>query len=218
VEVPSSVARGLLQQGAGAANGLNDSTYSIGTPIKKSGGNAGSLGDLDTPAPLDVPASAAPARRATPAPAALQHGDYYVTPSIEELQKLPSAKLRRVPDLVVGRVGFGEIKFTQPVDLTTLPALEDLLGGVVLFEDRYCTVYPPEFEDVKPAPGGGLNVPAVIELERCWPLDKATRLPIKDEANPKLVQHVKKLKGLAETEFIEFEAEKGRWTFRVEAF
>ncbi|GAA5851184.1 hypothetical protein JCM8547_004158 [Rhodosporidiobolus lusitaniae] len=155
---------------------------------------------------------------ATAASKPKQHGDYFTIPSLDTLQKLPAAKLRAVPDLVVGRIGYGQVAFSQPVDLTTLSSVEDLLGSLVRLEDRNATVYPEEFEDVKPPPGEGLNVPATITLENCFPLDKATRKPIRDGEHPRVQQHVKRLRGLEGTSFVDFDAESGTWTFEVTEF
>lgn len=144
--------------------------------------------------------------------------EYYSKPPLKVLLSLPPSELSSIPDFVVGRKGFGEVRFAQPVDLTTLPSVRDLYGKIVTFGDKSCTVYSDDMEDIKPEPGNGLNVPAVVVLERCWPTDKATRGPIKDPAHPRMKQHVTKLKKIPETKFIDFVAEEGRWTFRVEHF
>jgi nuclear pore complex protein Nup98-Nup96 len=159
------------------------------------------------------PTSSTPAAASKP-----KHGDYFTIPSLDTLQKLPVSKLRAVPDLVVGRVGYGQVAFSQPVDLTTLNSVEDLLGSLVRLEDRNATVYPEEWEDAKPPPGEGLNVPAVITLEGCHPLDKASRRPITDPSHPRVVQHIKRLRQLDGTSFVDYHAEDGRWTFTVEEF
>jgi nuclear pore complex protein Nup98-Nup96 len=145
------------------------------------------------------------------------HGEYYTIPSIKHLYKLPAAKLQSFPDLVVGRVGYGKVSFHDSVNLTTLSSVDRLLGDVIIFEDRNCTVYPPDYEG-KPSPGDGLNVPATIQLERCWPVSKSTREPIKAEADPKLISHIKRLRNLEGTRFVDFESETGKWTFEVEGF
>lgn len=174
---------------------------------------------IDSPSLAKSAASSEwPSRRPPPGPAAPKHGDYFTTPSLDTLQKLPVAKLRAVPDLVVGRVGYGQVAFSQPVDLSTLPSLENLLGDLVRLEDRNATVYPDEFDDIKPPPGQGLNVPATITLENCFPLDKATRKPIKDKDHPRVQQHIKRLRNLDGTEFVDFEPESGKWTFEVAEF
>lgn len=175
---------------------------------------------FDSPS-LNKTAAAAdwPARRPMAAAArAPKHGEYFTIPSLDTLRNFPAAKLRAVPDLVVGRVGFGQVAFSQPVDLTTLDTMEDLLGGIVRLEDRNATVYPEEYEDMKPPPGEGLNVPATITLENCFPLDKSTRKPIKDAEHPRVQQHVKRLRNLDGTEFVDFEADTGKWTFEVQEF
>ncbi|KAJ3816130.1 hypothetical protein F5880DRAFT_1512928, partial [Lentinula raphanica] len=72
----------------------------------------------------------------------LQEGDYYVKPKLEvQLEVLKSSgfdQLSSFKDLVVGRVGYGEICFLDPVDLTGLLKLSELLGGVIRFEDKEC--------------------------------------------------------------------------------
>jgi len=45
-------------------------------------------------------------------------------------------------DLVVGCVDYGEIHFIDLVDLTGLPKLGMLLGELVRFDNKECSVYP----------------------------------------------------------------------------
>lgn len=220
----------------------------FGTPIRRSGGSSANLAESQIGGEVPsngqqqhraqqqsisgLPSSAsASSVVATKKRAALEHGDYYTKPSIDVLQKMPASSLRSVPDLIVGRVGFGEIAFSKPVDLTTLPSVESLLGGLVVFEDRNATVYPSANDDdddhvvqedddgtAKPARGKGLNVPATITLENCFPVDKSTREPIKDRRHPKVASHIKRLKKLEGTEFVDYDAEAGKFTFTVEGF
>lgn len=191
------------------------------TPVKKSAGSSANLGeeslDMDASNATGTNGSTPLPRRSTPTPRVLKHGDYFTKPSLEVLQKLPAESLQAVSNLIVGRVGYGQVEFQAPVDLTTIGSVEDLLGGIVVLQDRNCTVYPPDYEG-KPDAGYGLNVAATITLERCWPLDKATREPIRDPAHPRLVQHIKRLRKLEDTSFVDFDAEEGRWVFRVEGF
>ncbi|KAM0787725.1 hypothetical protein ACM66B_003784 [Microbotryomycetes sp. NB124-2] len=182
------------------------SLLSTGTPVKRN--NDASGDSLNGSATKETPDRKDKARSG-------KHGTYYSMPSIEALRKMPANSLRSVKDLVVGRVGYGQVAFLQPVDLTTLHSVEDLLGGIVVFEDRNCTVYPDEME-TKPRPGQGLNVPATITLERCWPLDKSSRKPIKE--GPKLEKHIKRLQSLENTHWVDFDAETGEWVFTVDEF
>lgn len=189
--------------------------FTEATPVKKSAGSSANLGE-ESGELRNGKGDWPPRRHATAR--ALKHGEYYTKPSLETLQKLPASALHAVEDLVVGRVGYGEVAFQEPVDLTTISSVEDLLGGIVVLEDRNASVYAGDYEEDKPAPGQGLNVPAVITLEHCHPLDKATRKPIKDPDHPRLVQHIKRLKSLEDTNFIDFDVAEGRWTFRVVGF
>ncbi|SCZ98789.1 BZ3500_MvSof-1268-A1-R1_Chr3-1g05622 [Microbotryum saponariae] len=217
----SSRERGQLAESTSSA--ANESSFAgfEATPSKKSGTNSGSsLTDDSFAAQVSTTPAGWPPRR-SPASAAstpTKVGAYYTVPSLDALKKLPAASLRAVPDLVVGRVGYGRVAFKAPVDLTTLPSLDDLLGSIVVFEDRNCSVYPNDYDDDKPEVGQGLNVPATITLEKCWPLDKATRNPIKDPKHPKLSQHIKRLRGLEGTRYIDFSPEDGVWKFAVESF
>ncbi len=115
-------------------------------------------------------------------------------------------------------MSYGEIQFLEPVDLTTLAKLSDLLGEQVRFDEMECSVYPDSDGIDKPPPGSGLNVRARITLLRCWPLDKATRQPIKDEKHPSAVKHMKRLKNMKDTTFESFDIAEGRWTFTVDHF
>jgi nuclear pore complex protein Nup98-Nup96 len=148
----------------------------------------------------------------------LQEGDYSAEPGISALSKLGYEALAEVEGLVVKRIGYGEIEFLEPVDLTTLAKLSDLLGEQVRFDEMECIVYPDSDGIDKPPPGSGLNVRARITLLRCWPLDKATRQPIKDEKHPSAVKHLKRLKNMKDTTFQNFDFAEGKWTFTVDHF
>jgi len=147
-----------------------------------------------------------------------QEGDYCAEPSISTLSKLGYEELAKVKGLVVKRIGYGEIRFLEPVDLTTLTKLSDLLGEQVRFDEMECSVYPDSDGVDKPPPGNGLNVRARITLLRCWPLDKATRQPIKDHKHPSAVKHLKRLKNMKDTTFEGFDFAEGKWTFIVDHF
>ena len=197
-----------------AANQKDTDSFGSSTPVKR----------INTPVPQEKTAeetvdrnSSEPATRRSAVAKTPVHGDYYTKPSIETLRKLPASSLQSLSDLTVGRVGFGEVTFNAPVDLTTLNSVEDLCGGIVVFEERTCTVYPPDYED-KPPLGQGLNQPGTITLFRCFPLDKSTRQPITDKAHPKLISHIKRLRNLDGVDFIDFVVEEGTWIFGVPGF
>ncbi|KAG0049113.1 hypothetical protein BGZ83_006031 [Gryganskiella cystojenkinii] len=144
-------------------------------------------------------------------------GEYWMEPSLEELRKMTRSELQSVRNFRVGLPEYGSVDFLEPVDLTTVPSLSSICGHIVVFSHKVCKVYPDEHN--KPPRGQGMNVPAIISLDRCWPLDKRTREPIKfDKSNPLYAQHLKRLKRQSETTFMDFVTEKGTWTFRVEHF
>ncbi|KZP13486.1 C-terminal autoproteolytic domain of nucleoporin nup98 [Athelia psychrophila] len=148
----------------------------------------------------------------------LQEGDYWVRPDLKVLRNAPYTELSAYDGIVVGRIGYGEIHFQEPVDLTGLSKLEQLKGHVVRFDDKECTVYPDSDDADKPSPGTGLNVRAKIILVKCWAVDKATREPIKDEKHPAAMKHLKRLKNMRDTHFEGFDLEEGKWTFSVDHF
>ena len=148
----------------------------------------------------------------------LEKGDYWVKPDLHTLKKSGHDQLSACVGLVVGRKGYGEIHFLEPVDLTGLPKLGALLGEVIRFDDKECSVYPDSEEVDKPPPGSGLNVKAKLSLEGCWAVDKATREPITDPNHPSVVKHLKRLKNMKDTHFDSFDMKTGTWTFTVDHF
>lgn len=198
------------------------------TPVRRSGGSSSNLCD-DSLASATAAASLKDTdwtRQGSPAPSTsapaptisrpLKRGDYSTEPSIDVLQKLPEDKLRGVSNLIVKRKGFGQVAFQDPVDLTTLESVEDLLGGVVDIGDRFASVYGDDQD--KPAPGLGLNVRAKITLEECWPMDKATREPNRRPDPAKVSAHRKRLARIPGTTDSEFNEVDGTWTFTVPFF
>ena len=153
-----------------------------------------------------------------PSSTELQKGDYWVKPDLQTLKKSGHDQLSVCEGLVVGRKGYGEIHFLELVDLTGLPKLGALLGEVIRFDDKECSVYPDSEEVDKPPPGSGLNVKAKLSLEGCWAVDKATREPITDSNHPNVVKHLKRLKNMKDTHFESFDMKTGTWTFTVDHF
>lgn len=150
--------------------------------------------------------------------APLTDGDYFTKPSLKALRAMSKKDLSDVIDLEVGRQGYGSIQWQEPVDLSELSSVRELLGGVVVIEDREVMVYSGKYEEDKPEVGKGLNVPATVTLYKCWPLDKATREPIKSADHARTRQLINKLRKKAETTFVDYVAESGAWIFNVEHF
>ncbi|KAL2915582.1 hypothetical protein HK105_204766 [Polyrhizophydium stewartii] len=148
--------------------------------------------------------------------------DYIITPTLRQLLLMSDDDLRKVENFTVSLPTVGSVRFDVPVDLLdasptkTRAGIEQIPGTIVILQNKLCIVYPDE-ED-KPPVGHGLNVPATIELFRCWPIDKVTRKPIMEEGDPRHDRHMKKLMEMPDTEFRGFHNSTGCWRFSVEHF
>ncbi|KAG5219871.1 nucleoporin autopeptidase-domain-containing protein [Salix suchowensis] len=109
------------------------------------------LRDQRTPSRLDTnnpqARNASPVTEAQKDPTALEEGDYWCKPDLDTLKGKGFQELSSFSGLALGRKGYGEIHFLEPVDLTGLPKLGSLLGDVVRFDDKECSVYP-DVDDV----------------------------------------------------------------------
>ncbi|KAF9093421.1 hypothetical protein BGX23_003346 [Mortierella sp. AD031] len=142
-------------------------------------------------------------------------GEYWMEPSLEELRKMSRAELSKVKNFKVGLPGVGSVDFLEPVDLTTVPSLSSICGHIVQFAHKICVVYPEDQN--KPRRGEGLNVPAIISLQNCLPLDENRKPTIAAKSTPMYTKHLKKLRARNNTEFLDY-TENGTWTFRVGHF
>lgn len=159
---------------------------------------------------------ASPTPAAAPATAADNGpGNYWMRPSKEEILNMNRVQRAQVDNFTVGRENVGQVRFRVPVDLTTID-IDEIYNKIVLLETRSCTVYP--VAEKKPLVGKGLNVPAEISLQHSWPRakDKKTKLPAK--SGRQFEKHVERLKSIPDTEFINYDADQGVWTFTVEHF
>lgn len=157
-------------------------------------------------------------KKADPKRSALEDG-YWVLPPLSKLAKYTEDELKLVNNLMIGRRGYGQISYNQPVDLSKLSNLGDILGNLVVFDDRMVCVYP--HEDSKAPEGEELNVPAVVQLENCAPKEKNTRKIITDTSNPFVLVHVAKLRSNVEQrggKFITYDVIRGTWVFQVPHF
>lgn len=147
----------------------------------------------------------------------VEQTDYWCSPSIEELQKLPLRQLAEVPGFTIGRKGYGVIRFDLPVDLTTFWSdlqLELFDNTVKINKNHTVEVYPLGSVPL----GTGLNVPATITLEKVFPV---TRGKIASNSATKDLEFrlfVKKLRELKDMEFVTYDPINGSWTFKVKHF
>ncbi|KAL4202914.1 hypothetical protein AMTRI_Chr02g223650 [Amborella trichopoda] len=145
----------------------------------------------------------------------LRHPDYYTEPKIQELAAKERAEpgfCRKVKDFVVGRKGYGWIRFFGETDVRGLD-----LESIVQFNKCEVVVYMDESK--KPPVGLGLNKPAEITLLNVRCMDKKTGRQFTE--GPEIEKYKKMLAKKTEeqgAEFVTFDAEKGEWKFRVKHF
>ncbi|KAI1436247.1 nuclear protein 96-domain-containing protein [Xylaria sp. CBS 124048] len=136
-------------------------------------------------------------------------GDYWMSPTKDEIQNMNRIQRQKVSDFTVGRQNIGYVKFRVPVDLTTID-LDTICNHIVVLAPRSATVYPSSVK--KPPVGKGLNVPALITLENAFP--RASRVGKAVSIN----KHVERLKRIKDTKFENYNADTGEWSFSVEHF
>ncbi|KAM7525984.1 hypothetical protein LguiA_015886 [Lonicera macranthoides] len=145
----------------------------------------------------------------------LRHSDYYTEPRIQELAAKERAEpgfCRHVKDFVVGRNGFGSIKFLGETDVRRLD-----LESLIQFNHREVIVYMDETK--KPPIGQGLNKPAEVTLLNIKCFDKKTGSHYTE--GPRIEKYKEMLKKKAEdqgAEFVSYDPVKGEWKFRVNHF
>lgn len=145
----------------------------------------------------------------------LHHSEYFTEPRIQELaakERVDPGYCKRVKDFVVGRHGYGSIKFLGETDVCRLD-----LEMVVQFKNREVNVYMDESK--KPPVGQGLNKRAVVTLLNIKCMDKKTGTQVKEGA--RLEKYKEMLKRKAEeqgAQFVSYDAVNGEWTFKVEHF
>jgi nuclear pore complex protein Nup98-Nup96 len=147
-------------------------------------------------------------------------GDYWTSPSIKQLQNMSRQQLQKISIFTVGRHNLGQVEFGRDggVDLSTVP-LERICGELVKLEYRHCTVYGDDQE--KPPMGEGLNVPSTIHLEQSWPRSSRASSATpqgKAAAAKQIEKHRRGLANVKDTEFVDYDANTGIWTFNVEHF
>ncbi|THZ60174.1 hypothetical protein D6C86_05164 [Aureobasidium pullulans] len=143
-----------------------------------------------------------------------QIGDYWMSPSMEDLRNMSREQLKSVSGFTVGRHGVGKIEF-DPVDLSQIP-LDDIVDGIVVLQVRSATVYVSGVNT--PPRGTGLNVPSTITLENSWPRAQGGRLPVHERKGSRFDKHIERLRRVQDTEFISYDPSSGVWVFRVPHF
>lgn len=145
----------------------------------------------------------------------LRRSDYYTEPRIQELAAKERAEpgfCRRVKDFVIGRHGYGSIKFLGETDVRRLD-----LEALVQFNNKEVIVYRDE--NKKPPVGQGLNKPAEVTLLNIKCIEKKTGTQYTE--GPKVEKYKEMLKKKAEEQgakFVSYNPKKEEWTFMVDHF
>ncbi|KAL7119806.1 hypothetical protein ACP275_02G084500 [Erythranthe tilingii] len=145
----------------------------------------------------------------------LPNGDYYTEPSIKDLAAKEISEpgfCSRVNDFVVGRKGYGSIKFLGETDIRNLD-----IEPVICFNNREVVVYPDASK--KPPAGKSLNKPAEITLMNVKCISKKTGKEYVDGAEVRSYEEmlIKKTSKCG-AEFVSFDPVLGEWKFRVQHF
>ncbi len=136
-------------------------------------------------------------------------GEYWMSPSKDEIRAMSHEQRQRVVNFTVGRMNVGQVRFRVPVNLDNID-LDNILGGLVILERRSCTVYPEQ--NTKPPVGQGLNVPAEILLLHTYPRDWPNVSP------EKMHKHLRSLKRAVDTTFVSYDEKTAAWLFEVMHF
>jgi nuclear pore complex protein Nup98-Nup96 len=145
----------------------------------------------------------------------LRHSDYYTEPRIQELaakERADPGFCRHVSDFVVGRHGYGSIKFLGQTDVRRLD-----LESLIQFNNREVIVYMDETK--KPPAGQGLNKPAEVTLLRIKCFDKKTGSHYTEGPGVEKYKELLKKKAADQgAEFVSYDPVKGEWKFKVDHF
>lgn len=140
---------------------------------------------------------------------------YYTIPSLDKLVDYIREDGSCVaPDFTIGRKGYGNVYFGEPIDVAGLN-----LDELVHFRHKEVIIYPDD--ENKPPLGTGLNRKAQITLDQVWPHDKTLHEPIKDRDRLEAMNYESKLRAACDkndTRFVEYRPESGSWVFKVDHF
>ncbi|XP_022797911.1 nuclear pore complex protein Nup98-Nup96-like [Stylophora pistillata] len=146
----------------------------------------------------------------------LDRSEYYAIPPVQELnQQMDSNGDIFVDDFVVGREGYGKVKFYGRTNVAGLN-----LDEIVFFRRREIEVYPDSYPN-KPPVGEELNKKAEITLEKVWPNDKTSHRPITSPERLNLLGWQKRVETATEklgATFLDYSLDTGCWVFTVDHF
>jgi hypothetical protein len=141
----------------------------------------------------------------------LSKAGYYMEPAMETLEHMSEEDLRCVHSFTVGRHGYGKVEWTCPVNVCGLDLNRDVVIGL-----REVTVYPDHAH--RPSNGTGLNAPARLSIEQCFPKHHS---PHKGMSSEEIIKYAAKLMKANEKDgatYKNYDHVQGKWIFEVEHF
>lgn len=139
----------------------------------------------------------------------LHSSDYYMEPSAYELATREASDCgycSRVPNFVVGRVGYGQIKFLSDTDVRWMD-----LDLIIKFNRHSVLVYGNE--DERPPVGQGLNKTAEVTL-----ILQLKSFGLRDSELDKMITCLRKSSERQGAQFLSFDWRTGEWKFLVQHF
>lgn len=139
---------------------------------------------------------------------------YWCNPPIKELSKLSDEQLTNIENFIVGRVGYGQVAYNFPVDLSRIAILarkknitlnKELFENIIKIHHKNIQVYAEE--ESKPPIGFGLNIPATITLEGIKPKDDVSA-----------GDYIKYLQSQIGMQFVTYDPITCIWVFKVRHF
>lgn len=132
---------------------------------------------------------------------------FYTVPSLAELASQTMAELQQVENFTVGREGYGEITWVDPVDVRGLN-----LDAVVDIQHGEVAVYPEKEAEQ-------LDAPARVKLEGMFAKRKKAGEVVSDaELTERYKQKLRNYCGRNDLRFIDYIPTKGEWLFEVRTF
>lgn len=131
--------------------------------------------------------------------------DYYTIPSQAELSALSMLELQHVERFTVGRIGYGEIEWIEPMDVRGL-----LINECVEIERGEFAVFPDR-------EASQLDAPAKVTLEGMFPKRKNGE----SDYDAAVERYRSKLKKFCDRNgflFGSYDGDKGVWSFSVDSF
>jgi hypothetical protein len=120
---------------------------------------------------------------------------------------LTQCNMQAVERLVIGRKDAGEVAFIDAVDLRNVD-----LDSIVDIDKGRIQVYGLPGGSPRPAPGSGLNRPALLTFRRMHVKQKDAKSLARFRA--KLVDHAARMGGI----FVHYDPDAGNWLMKVDHF